>query len=286
MAQDDPDTAIRETPIGRRRARTAVKWTAIALGALLLLLLGFILWLNTDLGRSYVVRQINAMETASGLDIDVGRIEGSVFGELTLHDLKLRDPKGLFFTAPEAKIDYRPLAYFRNHIDIRSIDIKTARLLRLPELRAGDPERAFASRHRYRRRPFPDRADRGRPRSYRLPSFAGPRRNDQDRRRPRPDGARRRSARSSRTARRRQAAAPPRRGARAEQARHGNAAGSAGGRIHRRRGRVRSAAGGGGRRQGQLGELERPCPRQSRRQGFRQSRRRRARRNDRESRGL
>ncbi len=139
MAQDDPTVVPPEAPLGRRRARAAVKWSGIALGALLLLFLGFILWLNSDLGRSYVVRQINAMETASGLDIDVGRIEGSVFGELTVHDLKLRDPKGLFFTAPEAKLDYRPLAYFRNHIDIRSLDIKTARLLRLPELRAGDP---------------------------------------------------------------------------------------------------------------------------------------------------
>ncbi len=85
------------------------------------------------------MQQINQLEMASGLDIDVGRIEGSVFGELTLHDLTLKDPKGTFFVAPEATLDWRPLAYFRNHIDIKRLEIPRARLFRLPELKPGDP---------------------------------------------------------------------------------------------------------------------------------------------------
>jgi len=128
-----------EVPLGRRRARAAAKYSGFVLLAILVLLLGVFAWLNTDLGRRYVVRQINALETASGLDIQVGRIEGSVFGELTLRDLRLSDPKGLFFVAPEAKMDWRPFAYLRNHIDIKGLEIPRARLMRLPELRAGDP---------------------------------------------------------------------------------------------------------------------------------------------------
>ena len=62
-----------------------------------------------------------------------------MFGELTLHDLSLADPKGIFFRAPTAELDYRPFAYLRSHIDIRSLDIPQARLSRLPELRPGDP---------------------------------------------------------------------------------------------------------------------------------------------------
>ena len=128
-----------EISVRRRRARKAAKYSGFVLLGLVLLLLGVFLWLNTDLGRRYVVNQINALETASGLDIDVGRIEGSVFGKLTLHDLQLKDPKGLFFHAPEATMDWRPFSYVRNHIDIRDLEIPRARLLRLPELRAGDP---------------------------------------------------------------------------------------------------------------------------------------------------
>ena len=140
MAQDDPSgPAIAETSVRRSRARAAARYSGFALLGVLLLILAVFLWLNTDLGRRYVVSQINNLETASGLDIDVGRIEGSLFGELTLHDLRLKDSKGLFFVAPEAELDWRPFAYFRNQVDIRGLDIPTARLLRLPELRAGDP---------------------------------------------------------------------------------------------------------------------------------------------------
>src|SRR5919112_3876396 len=132
-------TAAEPIPRGRRRARTAAKWTGIGLIGIILLIILFFVWLNSSLGHRYVVKQINELETASGLDIDVGRIDGSLFGELTLHDLTLKDPKGTFFAAKEATVDWRPLAYFRNHIDIKRLEIPVARLYRLPELKPGDP---------------------------------------------------------------------------------------------------------------------------------------------------
>jgi translocation and assembly module TamB len=134
-------TAADPAPVhrGRQRARTAAKWTGIGLIGLVVAILLFFVWLNSSLGHRFVVKQINQLETASGLDIDVGRIEGSLFGELTLHDLTLKDPKGIFFVAPSATLDWRPLAYFRNHIDIKRLEIPKARLYRLPELKPGDP---------------------------------------------------------------------------------------------------------------------------------------------------
>ena len=105
----------------------------------LLLAGGLYLGINTEFGRRYVVRQIDQLEFASGLDIDIGRIEGSVYGKLIIHDLTLKDPKGTFFVAPRAELDWRPFSYFRNHVDIRALTIPQARLGRLPELRPGDP---------------------------------------------------------------------------------------------------------------------------------------------------
>ncbi|MGA9582821.1 MAG: translocation/assembly module TamB domain-containing protein [Allosphingosinicella sp.] len=125
---------------GRQRARAAAKWTGIGLIGLVVAILLFFVWLNSSLGHRFVVKQINQLEIASGLDIDVGRIEGSLFGELTLHDLTLKDPKGTFFVAPQATLDWRPLAYFRDHIDIKRLEIPRARLYRLPELKPGDPD--------------------------------------------------------------------------------------------------------------------------------------------------
>jgi translocation and assembly module TamB len=132
-------TAAEPVPRGRQRARTAARWTGIGLIGLVVLIGLFFVWLNSSLGHRYVVKQINELETASGLDIDVGRIEGSLFGELIIHDLTLKDPKGTFFAARQATVDWRPLAYFRNHIDIKRLEIPTARLYRLPELKPGDP---------------------------------------------------------------------------------------------------------------------------------------------------
>src|SRR6185436_2754859 len=54
-------------------------------------------------------------------------------------DVSLSEPQGVFFRASRADLDYRPLAYLRSHIDIRSLDIPEARLGRLPALRPGDP---------------------------------------------------------------------------------------------------------------------------------------------------
>ena len=132
-------TAAEIVPRGRQRARAAAKWSGIALIGIVVLIGLFFVWLNSSLGHRYVVKQINELETASGLDIDVGRIEGSLFGELIIHDLTLKDPKGTFFAARQATVDWRPLAYFRNHIDIKRLEIPVARLYRLPELKPGDP---------------------------------------------------------------------------------------------------------------------------------------------------
>ncbi len=126
-------------PPRARRGRAVAKWSAILVIALLLLAGLALVGINTDPGRRFVAARINALETASGLDIDIGRIEGSIYGRMVIHDLRLRDPKGTFFAAPRIEVDWRPFAYLKNHIDVRTLVIPTAQLARLPELRPGDP---------------------------------------------------------------------------------------------------------------------------------------------------
>lgn len=135
----DQGVRIETAPPPRRPLRTAAKWLGIALGTVALLIAALYFGINTELGRRYVAKQINNLEMASGLDIDIGRIEGSIYGKLIIHDLTLKDPKGTFFSAPIAELDWRPFSYFRNHIDIKELNIPQARLRRPPELRPGDP---------------------------------------------------------------------------------------------------------------------------------------------------
>jgi translocation and assembly module TamB len=123
-------------------ARTVAKWAGIALGVLLLLIAGIFFGINTDVGRRFVVDKINDLEMASGLDVDIGRIEGSIYGKLTIHELTLKDTKGIFFTAPVAELDWSPFSYLNKHLDIESLNIPQARLRRLPVLRPGDDSNA------------------------------------------------------------------------------------------------------------------------------------------------
>ena len=112
------------------------------LGLLLFLLValaGAYLWLGTDSGRAFVARQIEALRFDNGMTIGIGRIEGSIFGAMRVRDLRIGDPRGVFLAAPSVEMDWRPLAYLRSHVDVRSLVIPSARFYRAPQFRETPP---------------------------------------------------------------------------------------------------------------------------------------------------
>jgi len=138
---DDPPV---EVIVVRRRP-----WPGWVLRWLLILLLGIvalgailIVGLNSNAGRRFVSGQIEALAFPNGMKIGIGRIDGSLYGKATLHDLTLSDTKGVFLTAPVVALDWRPFSYFRNHIDVRSAVAPTMTLARLPAFKASAPSDA------------------------------------------------------------------------------------------------------------------------------------------------
>jgi translocation and assembly module TamB len=123
-------------------ARRVATWAGGAILALILLLAVALLALNTGPGRRFLADQISGFETASGLKFQVGRIEGSIYGRMTIRDLRVSDTKGVFATAPRVEVDWRPFAYLRSHIDIRSAMAPLVTLMRLPVLKPvpSDPD--------------------------------------------------------------------------------------------------------------------------------------------------
>src|SRR5690606_21667309 len=97
------------------------------------------LLLDTGPGRRFVADQIAALEFENGMQFAVGRIEGSLYGAMVLHDLSVRDPKGEFLYSPKVRVDWRPLAFIGNHVDIRSATAGRMVLQRLPEFRDTPP---------------------------------------------------------------------------------------------------------------------------------------------------
>ncbi|AQR72708.1 translocation/assembly module TamB domain-containing protein [Sphingomonas sp. LM7] len=143
MASDLPETEITndaEAPVTHVVERAPlwqriVKWGAVGVGVIALLLGALVIGINTQPGRNFVAQQLSKLTLASGLNFRIGRIEGSLFGALVLRDVEVRDTQGVFATSKEIALDWRPLAYVRNHVDVRSLTSPEVKLLRLPALK-------------------------------------------------------------------------------------------------------------------------------------------------------
>lgn len=104
---------------------------AIAVG--LLALVGAALeWLHTDDGRAFLVAQLVHVTPHSGLRVQIARIDGNPLTRFTAHGLTLSDPTGPFLIIPTLTVDWRPFAFARNRLVLRTIKAPDAHLTRLP----------------------------------------------------------------------------------------------------------------------------------------------------------
>ena len=143
LPADEPN-ALEETldtPKARRwfwRIWRICVWIVLAVLALFALLIGY---LHTEHGRAFIVSEITKVAPASGLSVEVGRIDGSVLWSSTLHDVKLRDSNGtLFLEVPTVDLNWRPHKWFFTGLDVRHIVLTDGTLYALPELNPGDPD--------------------------------------------------------------------------------------------------------------------------------------------------
>ncbi|MDO7836506.1 translocation/assembly module TamB domain-containing protein [Sphingobium sp. HBC34] len=145
MAQDDALPPNSETVI-IRQARPM--WQKIAIGvvglivALAVLAGALLLGLDTQPGKKFLIRQIAALQMESGMRIEVGRIDGSIYSDMTIHDLVLRDPKGVFAVSPRVHVVWRPFRYVSNHISVSLLETPLVVLARSPQFNvvASDPD--------------------------------------------------------------------------------------------------------------------------------------------------
>jgi len=112
---------------------------ALLLGVVLLIG-GAALLIDSPIGHRLITNSLASYAPASGLRIKIGRIDGSILGEATLHDVVFSDSKGVFLTVPEAELDWRPLEWFTSGLDVRKLIGRRGQLKRLPDLKPGDPD--------------------------------------------------------------------------------------------------------------------------------------------------
>ncbi len=105
---------------------------------LAVLLVAALAALNTAPGRRLLVEFATGIKLNSGLQIEIGDIDGSLYGEMTLHDVKVKDLKGVFIQSPAIHLDWRPFGYLSKHVDIRDFSTAKIEVLRQPVLNPGD----------------------------------------------------------------------------------------------------------------------------------------------------
>ncbi|WP_326524387.1 translocation/assembly module TamB domain-containing protein [Sphingomonas sp.] len=122
--------------------QTVAKWAGIAIAGLVLLAILLVFAIDTQPGRRFVADRLAGYTMENGINIRVGRIEGSIYGDMTLRDVRVHDQRGTFLTSPELRVDWRPFAFARNHIDVRTLSSPLVRMDRLPELKPvpSDPD--------------------------------------------------------------------------------------------------------------------------------------------------
>lgn len=121
----------------RRPARFLSVLAKAAVGVLVaaLLALGALFaFLDTDAGHRFLADRVAALSPSSGLKIRIGRIDGSIWGDTILRDVRVYDPKGLFAESPMIEADWQPLAWVTNRLVVDELTSELVILHRLPKL--------------------------------------------------------------------------------------------------------------------------------------------------------
>ena len=98
------------------------------------------------------------IETASGLRIHIGRIDGSIFGMSRLKNVRVADSRGVFLTSPEILLDWSPGAWLYNSLHIDRLEARRVTLSRLPKLKPSETQGPAAARVRHPYRIAQDRS--------------------------------------------------------------------------------------------------------------------------------
>ncbi|HEX8379021.1 MAG TPA: translocation/assembly module TamB, partial [Allosphingosinicella sp.] len=135
---DEGDRPPPRPPRRRRWPSRLAKWAVGLALTLALLAAGLAVLLDTSAGHRFVADRIAAMAPRSGLRIHIGRIEGSIWNDTRLRDVRLYDPQGLFAESPAIDVDWQPLGWITNRLVIYRLDARLAALHRLPKLRPSE----------------------------------------------------------------------------------------------------------------------------------------------------
>ena len=111
------------------------RWVAGAVFALVAVLAAALVVVDTPVGHRWVAGRIDEVRLANGLRFTIGRIDGSLYSNTRLVDLRVHDLDGLLVQAPRVDLNWSPAGWFANRLDVTRLAIPDAVLLRRPRTR-------------------------------------------------------------------------------------------------------------------------------------------------------
>ena len=115
--------------------KRVLRWLLGGLVAVVLFVALALIALDTGPGHRWLAKRIAGIETASGLKFSIGRIDGSIYGDARLSDVRVYDLDGLLFRTPQARLSWSPFAWASNRLDIDALEIGEATLFHAPRTR-------------------------------------------------------------------------------------------------------------------------------------------------------
>ena len=120
--------------------RRVLFWIGGIVAGVIVLVSVLIAGLDTQPGKRFLLDRLAGFTSETGLNYRAGRIDGSIYGRMTLRSVEVRDLKGLLATAPAVVVDWNPWPALSQRIEIAEVAVDQARLLRRPVLGPSDPD--------------------------------------------------------------------------------------------------------------------------------------------------
>lgn len=115
-----------------RRARRIAVLVAAILFVPLVLAGAFLAFVQTGPGRATVIWAAETFGSSDAMTVRIGALDGAIPFDMTVRDVSLADPGGVWLSVDRARLDWSPLALVAGVLSIRMIDVDTVDLARLP----------------------------------------------------------------------------------------------------------------------------------------------------------
>jgi autotransporter translocation and assembly factor TamB len=116
-----------------------VRYSLIAIILVAVMVAGFVWALTGPLGRAVLAAAADGRSVAGYGELAVARVEGNILSEFSIGELELRDQDGVWLRAHDIAVAWDAASALGDRIEIRSVSIASAEVLRRPVREPAEP---------------------------------------------------------------------------------------------------------------------------------------------------